>query len=138
MWDYLFAQITTIPLSNKESSCKLISHLEDHLHTRKTICSIEIFFTVLGNTPYVKQDCNLLLLFHRVGDQHVLREAGVMILSNSREPTNFTGAFYRAFRWRPRLCALGGSNTTHTQLSSGLDSDTICKHLGYHSKRLTY
>ena len=34
------------------------------------------------------------------------------------------------------FCALGGSNITHTRLSLGHDSDTICKYLRHHPKRL--
>jgi len=50
-------QIPTIPLSNKESPCKLIFTSErpsSHLKDIRSI-EIEILFTALQHTPYVKQ-----------------------------------------------------------------------------------
>jgi len=50
-------QIPTIPLSNIESPCKLIFTPERSSSHLEEICSIEIeiVFTVLQHTPYVKQ-----------------------------------------------------------------------------------
>ena len=61
MCDYLFAEIPTIPLSNKESPCKLIStpgRSSSYLEDIGSI-EIEILFTELKHTSYVKQNCHL-------------------------------------------------------------------------------
>jgi len=47
MWDYLFAYSQQSPSRTKSLLVSSFSHLEDHLHTWKTYCSIEILFTTL-------------------------------------------------------------------------------------------
>ena len=62
-------QIPTIPISNKESSCKLIFTPERHM-------LYEILFTVFQHMLYVKHNLQFITPLHRVC-KHVLREVGL-------------------------------------------------------------
>ena len=57
MWDYLIDPNFNNPLPNKETPCKLIFTPERLYSHLKDLCSIEIeiLFTTLYYTPYVKQ-----------------------------------------------------------------------------------
>ena len=69
MWDYLFAQISTIPSRTKSLNVSSSPYLEDHLHVWKIMCSIEIeiLFTVLSTHALREATLQSVTPLHRVG-----------------------------------------------------------------------
>ena len=132
MWDYLFAQIPTIPLSNKESPpVSSSSHLEDMLYRdRDPLHCIEAHALCEAGLQPVTP-------LHRVGDgtPYVEQEHCSQILESQLALSGpFTAPSASGRALRPG----GIEHHPHTRLSKGHGSDTICKDLGHHPKRLAF